>query len=110
MLAAGSYVVAVVPWVIPNILMQSTSVEVVSVNPAAAAELIGHAVVTASLFGAEYGSTGTVVPRFGTLDAAAPAVVGTKAVTALSVATASSNPRFLFALVSISPPYCGYIN
>ena len=106
MLAAGSYVVAVAPWVIPNILMQSTSVEVVSVNPAAAAELIGHAVVTASLFGGRYGSAGTVVPRFGPLEAAAPAVVGTTATVAQSTAKLNSSALRLFKLVSIMPPCC----
>ena len=92
---------------IPNILMQSTSVDVVSVNPAADAEPAGQALKVSCVDGAVCGSV--TVPALGTTDGAAPAVLGTRAVTALSVATASSNPSFFFMLVSISPPCCGYI-
>jgi hypothetical protein len=73
------------------------------VNPAADAEVPGQASIASGPFnGAVY--TSVVTPVFGTIDGAAPTVLGTRAVTALSVATASSNPRFLFMLVSILPP------
>ena len=77
--------------------MQSTSVDVVSVNPAAGAELIGHAVVTASLFGTVYGSAGTVVPALGTLvPPCAPAVLGTSETVAQITARLNSSALRFF--------------
>jgi microcystin-dependent protein len=79
---------------------------VVSLNPAAGAELIGHAVVIASLLGAVYGSDGVVVPALGTLVPAAPAVLGTSDTVAQITAKLTSSALRFLKLVSILPPYC----
>ncbi|SVC00748.1 uncharacterized protein METZ01_LOCUS253602 [marine metagenome] len=86
--------------------MQSTSVDVVSVNPAAAAELPGHAFIAVVLAGAVYGLA--VVPKLATFDAAALAVDGTKATDAHTTAKLSSSAVRFLKLVSISPPFSRY--
>jgi hypothetical protein len=81
--------------------MQSTSVDVVSVKPAAGAELIGHAVVIASLAGTEWLSK--EVPALGTLDCAL-AVPGATARDAQTTAKVTSSALRFLILVSIMPP------
>jgi len=79
--------------VIPNIFIQSTDVEVVSVNPAAGAEVFGHALRAVVLPGA---STPVALGA----QAAAEAVWGTKATVAQTTATLSSSALRLLILVS----------
>ena len=90
----------------PYILMQSTSVDVVSVNPAAGAEVPGHALIAVVLLGTVCGSVRAVDPTLGTLDPAADATFGTIATVAQRTATLASSAVRLFILVSILPPYC----
>jgi hypothetical protein len=88
--------------------MQSTSVDVVSVNPAAAAELPGHAFIAVILAAAGAVYASAVVPALGAFDAAAPAVDGTKATVAHTTAKLSSSAVHFLKLVSISPPFSRY--
>jgi hypothetical protein len=81
----------------PNILMQSTSVDVVSVNPAAGAESFGQALYPVREPGV------SAVTAFGA-HAAAEADWGTKATVAHTTATLSSRAVCFLRLVSISPP------
>jgi hypothetical protein len=80
----------------PNILMQSTSVDVVSVNPAAGAESFGQALYPVRDPGRSAVTLGA--------HAAAEAVWGTKDTVAHTTATLSSSAVRFLKLVSISPP------
>jgi hypothetical protein len=80
--------------------MQSTSVEVVSENPAAGAESPGQATIPSATDGA----TGVRVAD-GCFEAAAPAVCGTIATVAQTTAKLNSSALRFLILVSILPPY-----
>ena len=84
--------------------MQSTSVDVVSVNPAAVAVVPGHALYTSAFAGVEYDAA-----ALGTIDIAADALcIGTTATVAQITAKLTSSPLRLLILVSILPPYSFY--
>jgi hypothetical protein len=80
--------------------MQSTSVEVVSENPAAGAESPGHA----TIFSVSSGATGAVA-NAGLTVAAALADCGTSATVADTTAKAISSALRFLIMVSILPPY-----